>query len=594
MDSETSNATTVGRPRGSAGTQRRGVAVEDAFPRNGSPTPMSKTPVPSKPQQSSPQQTTSLHGAEAPLDVVNALDDLLKRGDSLRTKMSHALSGAPHMAPDTNEFSGHYSPVEHSSRADPSVSSHSSILNDGAPRADGQFRMPTIVNELQGRRDHVGELVNSILPDASSFPDVDPQDLVRVYAIQCTIHELNLSMPSALMSQMQSAVAKKGSGHSERWTLVYQLPVTSPVGAVSIESFTIPLNGSRLFECSGIGSSFNIRLDLDTVKVHPLLFDAPMARAWASGTMSFELRLGRKAVCLGGVDLQQCIAASSSAAQSRKDDSSTAAHSIVVPLVEAEELRNQAKDSRTSPSYARRRNIAGYTSRKHSQGVMASVTTSTTLLKQSYVMPVSTGVAVNPQQSASQSVKSGTTNEKTAPQSREQPHSKPQPKRQHNVTIADKHLPLFLQVHVKEVRTTSSTATGQCLTLATTYTPFTCDHINPTESFQFDSKVEVLTCRSSEFTAFDVNDKRTFPCGILPLTRTQRKHFVKGFMIFEFSTRDDTSGSDIFIGLAKIHLKPFYQAMREWVMGLKTMSDEQIQTANPCVAVVARRCVHSH
>ena len=670
------------RANSGGGRRRHGTTGEDAFPRISSPTPMLKTPVPgnqSSQQQQQQQQQRREHSTQpthlqanaattASGAMFHALDQLLQRGNVLRDKMSHALGG-----PDAGSMmmdSLNNSALGSGSLSGVTEGDGMSFENEGmdiigtgtrshplvspAP-ASAVLPTPAVVSEMQGRRDHIGELVHAILPDAKGLNvGASAADLVRVYAVQVSIQELNISMPSALMSQLQSVYSKKAGGHhhhhhgDNKWQLCYRLPVTTPVGTTELETFSVPINGSRLFECSGIGSSFSIRLDLDAVKVHPLLFDAAMSQTWAAGSMSYELRLGRKQiVCAGSVPLRQCLRLRAERGQHVAAATTTATAAgptvvrggtpgspvIIVPLVEAEEMRAQQRAGAAPNHFGRQRSsnrsIAGYSSRKHSQGIMASVSMGIVLLKQQYALPASLlqrqsspmentadhATAQASRESATAATTTATRRTAGAPNhfkagSRQTP---PPP----SLPNSKPGIPLFLQVHIGSVRTVPATAnmsgtitttasasstttvpattnhhtednTGSSLQLC--YKPFVCRHINPTNEFLFDNVVGVASQRANGCAAFQIHDVRQFECGRTPLSRAQRRYLAKGTMIFEFwmprdgaggfaGEEDDgqasteQGGRGHFLGLAKVPLKPFYRQWKHWVAGLLAAAD---------------------
>eukprot|EP00750_Incisomonas_marina_P000604 INCI10435.2.p1 GENE.INCI10435.2~~INCI10435.2.p1 ORF type:complete len:1866 (-),score=299.21 INCI10435.2:44-5641(-) len=645
-----------------AARRRRVLPGEDAFPRNASPTPMSKTPVPgsqpraghatgvSDSKNNSNDKNQSGTASDTNANMVQALDLLLQRGNHLRDQMSHALSDplARRMAEPNAGLADYHSqslsataldafangPDATRAVAAPFVMDSTRSIRSGTDNSPSAVhKVPLVVAELEGRRDRIGELVESILPDMRGLTGVNTADLVCVYAVQLNLHELNLSMPSAVMSQLQAALSKKNGGHlhqhhnhnhhGEKWHLCYQLPVTSPVGTVVTDTFSVPVNGSRLFECSGVGSSLNMRLDMDVTKVHPLLFDVPMAKAWAASEMTFELRLGRKVVCSGSVPLKQVLQAghNNSSAVSGSMTQAGGAHSesptalpngtaspaLVVPLVEAEEMRLQAQqsgNSRNSTVFSRRggRGIAGYNSRKHSQGIMASVSLSFAMLKQRYALPSrvhehapepatqrSRQQVSLPSQASSRSepivVKASDTNSKGPGK-----HPSSHPSRDLSL------VPLFLQVYVGEVRTVPHQGEEQARAsvphthLCVAYRPFVSRHVNPSNNFQFDQTINIQAQRGNEHAAFRVGEARRYECGFAQLSRAQRKHLAKEFMIFEFSTMPiptaDPKSPSIFLGLAKLPLKPLYKQLKAWMDQMR-----HSETSCPSLAPVRGRFI---
>jgi hypothetical protein len=641
--------------------------------------------------------------------MLKALDEVLNRGYDLRDQMSDHLATPAERAIAGGGAGASGAGLQQTAQP-PQPYQSGSLKHAPVPKNTRSVpRTPRLVNEFAGRRDHIGELVKSILPDPQGLPGVQASDLVRVYAVQLVLRELNLSMPSALVSQLQAGVSKNRNGahahhqqqhqqqpYSDKWHLCYQLPVTSQIGEIAWDTFSVPVNAGRLFECIGIGSSFNVRLDLEAVKVHPLLFDAAMAQVWAGSNMTFELRLGRKIVCTGAITLKQCITAAAAAAAAAATAASAAASlspsiclplaaaagggagghgdasgavvaagtssspfapspppappsssppppppysysaggllapSLVVPLLEADEMRSQQQPAQygrpgqtANPRWGR--SVGGSGSRKQSQGVIASVSLDVSLLKQHYALPATVRTHADPSLGESRttatttatapgSAKPDVNGTSGAPRANNGAAARPSGSTRRATTsgvgtrAAATTAPLFLQVFVGDVRTLSGEGphdsqqhvAGQAeLWLRTSYRPFTCQHIHPSDSFRFETVADVRCARDNSHAAFRVNDARLHQCGFPPLSHSQRQHLAKNVMIFEFWTsiaEPDPDGGHAgasppearFLGLAKVPLKGLYREVKAW----RTQQQLGAGAADAPLCVQPSACTH--
>jgi hypothetical protein len=77
------------------------------------------------------------------------------------------------------------------------------------------------------------------------------------------------------------------------------------------------------------------------------------------------------------------------------------------------------------------------------------------------------------------------------------------------------------------------------------YNAFSCGHINPTEGFLFQSvSIAVASGQPGSRSVFRVEDERTFPCGIAPLTKQQRRFLARGVVIVEVYAVGGTTGDE--------------------------------------------------